>query len=459
MVADFDGNGNTDLFLPGVVRSRLYLQSEPGALIPATASLAGLPLSLSSGGAAADYDGDGDLDLFVTRFLAPDVLLRNDGDGWTDVSLEAGIIQELSRSVASSWADYDLDGDLDLFVGGYGWIDEDSGDHEDFGPAQRAYLYQNDGGGGFVDVGGDLPQAVHDGYTLAGGFHDLNRDGWQDLYIVNDFGMAYPNVLLWNRQGSWEADANHSGLDLGSTGMGLGVGDLNGDQMPDLLMPQWDGLNFYLSGRHDTWFNWSLERGVVNDLDRDQKIGWGTAFADLDNDGDIDIPVMFGHLESTYDSPLEQPDALFVQQEDGHFIDEAVAWGLDDRGVGRAVLAVDLNEDGWVDLIKRELGAPARLYVARCGSAAWVKVRLSQPGNNPDAIGARVTVVAGEQRWERWIRAGGSSYASAGPPEVHVGLGDVTRVDRIVVTWPDRTESVVDAVDARQILTITRTSP
>jgi len=350
----------------------------------------------------------------------------------------------------------DGDGDLDLFIGGYGWVDESNSDHETFEPAGRSYLYRNDGRAGFVEVGDTLPQSVHDGYTLAGGFHDVDEDGAMDLYVVNDFGMAFPNTLIWNRPDGFLADGNAAGLDVAVTGMGLAMGDLNHDQRADLFMPEWNGLNLLLSGGLGQWFNWSKALGLVNDIDRDQKVGWGTEFADLDNDGDLDLPVVFGHLESRYNSPELQPDALYIQDDQGAFVDEASGWGLDDSGVGRGLLAVDMDGDGWLDVVKRELDGPTLVHWARCGEASWMRVSVRQPGDNPDAIGARIRVRAAGMDVAGVVRAGGTSYASAGPPEVHFGLGRTTRVDELHVTWPDGAFSVLTDLDVDQHLVLTR---
>ncbi|MFT4622168.1 MAG: hypothetical protein ACI8PZ_000824 [Myxococcota bacterium] len=453
-VADFDGNGRLDLLIPGIARSFFYLGTDDG-WVDASILLARLPLALGSGVSVADYDGDGDADALVTRFLAPDTLLRNDGDGFVDVSAEAGLAWVATRSIQSSWADLDRDGDLDLFIGSYGELDEGPGAHEDFLPADPSFLYLNNGDGTFTNVSERIPQSVHDGYTLGGGFHDLDRDGWPDLYVVNDFGVSTPNALLWNRGGLFEADENRSGLDVSVTGMGLAVADVNGDRQLDLFIPEWDGLHLYESGRYDTWIDWSVSRGVVNDPDRDQKIAWGGELVDLDHDGDLDIPVAYGHLDSTYPSERVQPDALFIREGDG-YVDRAAEWGFDHGGISRGMVAADLNDDGWLDLVVRTLDGPARVYLSRCGSAAWLRVQLEQPGANPDAIGAQVSVRGAGRIWDADIRAGGTSFASGGPPEAHFGLAELDRVAEIEVRWPDGAISVVSDVGTRQVVHITR---
>ncbi|MEZ4238675.1 MAG: FG-GAP-like repeat-containing protein [Myxococcota bacterium] len=136
---DFDGDGFLDVVLPGAWQTTMFRGGLFG-FVDSTDQLPA-PFALSSGGSAADFDGDGDLDLLLTRFLAPNVLLRND-DGWfVDVTAEAGLSDEARRSVVSSWGDIDHDGDLDLYVGCYGFIDESGSDPNHDGLlARRARL-------------------------------------------------------------------------------------------------------------------------------------------------------------------------------------------------------------------------------------------------------------------------------------------------------------------------------
>ncbi|MEQ1507324.1 MAG: CRTAC1 family protein [Myxococcota bacterium] len=460
IAGDFDQDGVFDLVLPGFWETQWWRGVAGGtfAEIPGGV-LRDAPVNRAAGGTTVDYDGDGDLDLLITRFLAPNLLLRNDGDGFVDVSAEAGISPEARRSLVSSWADIDRDGDLDLYVGCYGFIDEsgDDPEHDEFEPGDPDWLYLNDGDGTFTDRSELLPPEVHDGYALAGGFHDVDRDGWPDLYVVHDFGRSFPNRLLWNRGGAFELDDNAHGLDVRITGMGLGVGDLNDDGLDDYVMSAWDGNSAMLSGVGGAaWFESVDVLRLQNDLSRAQKIGWGVDLVDMDDDGDLDAPMTYGYLDSRYPASKLQPDALYLQGADGTFVDVAPAWVANQPTIGRGYVPLDLNDDGWIDLVKRDLHGETLVQTATCGDAAWLRVRLHQAGANRFAVGATVVVRAGDQRWIRSVYAGGTNYASGGPPEVHVGLGDLDAVDAIDVIWPDGAVSRVDQPQTRQILDIDR---
>ena len=456
---DFNGDGIVDMMLPGYAEHFFYLGKQDGTLDARHEALEGIDLSEATGGSAADYDGDGDLDIYVTRLLQRDVLLRNDGQTWTDVTDTAGISSAAWHSMSSAWADYDGDGDLDLVVGSYGWIDTSGIDHADFEPGDPSVLYRNNGDGTFTDVSGELPAEAHEGYTFVASWLDMNWDAKPDLYFVNDFGEQQPNRLLWNRGGSFELDDNGLALDITMTGMGLGVGDLNDDTQLDLVMPEWNGVHLRESNELGVYVETAYARGVYNDNERDQKVGWGAEMFDADNDGDLDIHVAYGNLDvPTYDAPDAQPDGLYIQGpgSPGDFVDEGAAWGTDDVGQGRGFALVDINQDGWLDLVKRDLAGPTVLYRSRCGAAHWVVVRLTQEGMNGRAIGARVRVWTSSGRQMRVLRAGGTSHASNNPPEMHFGLGADEAIDRIEILWPDGQLSNVWELPADRVLTITR---
>ena len=123
-----------------------------------------------------------------------------------------------------------------------------------------------------------------------------------------------------------------------------------------------------------------------------------------------------------------------------------------DISVSRGVVLSDINNDGYLDVVKRDQGGPAKLYLSRCGDDSWTRIRLASPSSNTFGAGARIQVVAGDRTWARWIEAGSSAF-SMQPLEAHFGLGDI---DRLVVTWPDGVVSELTDVPVRSRLRVVR---
>ncbi|MFT4624262.1 MAG: hypothetical protein ACI8PZ_002921 [Myxococcota bacterium] len=462
MAGDFDDDGHIDVMMLGGASS-LYLRQSAGGEFTDTFAqdvVALEPLDEVFGGAAADFDGDGDLDAYITRYRRPNVLLRNDGTGrFEDVTDMHGLGLGEHRSGAAAWADYDRDGDLDLYIAGHGRIIEDGSTAHDFPPGEPSYLFENTGTG-FADRSDLLPPELHDGYTFVGGWHDVDDDGWVDLWAINDIGGAQrPCTLVRNLGGGiFVPDDNAAGLDLAVSGMGLGVGDVNRDGTDDFIVPAWNEVKFMLSaGTSGVWINHSRTLEVHGDPDQNQVVGWAAEIADMDNDSDLDIPMLFGFIDTQLsENGAGQPDALFIQDDAGAFSDEAVAWGVADAGYARGLALADLNNDGWLDMAKPDIDGPRLLHMSRCAEQSWLRVSLRMPGMNTRAIGARVEIEAAGRVQYRRIYAGGTGYGSSGPPEAHFGLGDADMVSRITVQWPDGVVTDHRGIEARQILTIRR---
>tara|TARA_B100000029_G_scaffold169213_2_gene165419 strand:+ start:495 stop:2018 length:1524 start_codon:yes stop_codon:yes gene_type:complete len=463
-VADFDGDGRADVFWP----TGLFLTQEDGTLSNVTSShLADFGYDIE-GLSAADYDGDGDHDVLATGFNGFR-LLENDGSGvFTNVTASAGLDAAPLNTGTSAWADYDLDGDLDLAVMVLESLDPEGESLEaiiegTMPAGLESRLYENQGDGTFVHRVDLLPPAANQGYTCAGGWHDVDADGRLDLYLVNDFGpQVQGNRLLRNTEDGFTDVSQSLALDVEIYGMGLGMGDLNGDGVPDFLATSWEDIALLESSVDGTWYRSELARGVV--LGPDQHASWGAHLVDMDNDTDLDALVAFGNLPdhgAEESQQIEeglglvntpgQPDALFIQREDGGFFDSASSWNLDDDRDGYSIVPVDLNGDGWLDAVKSD-----RIWLSRCGDASWIRVVLWGPSPNHFAVGARVTVEADGRSQHRWVVAGSTGHGSSMPPEAHFGLATAERVDRITVTWPDGAVSVVEGLEARRVVRLVR---
>jgi len=496
VIADLDADGHQDLILFSLAAfdDQLWWGAGNELFDLDTDVFRDIDLSDAVGGSAADYDGDGDLDLYVTRYLAPDRLLRNDGNRvFTDVTAAAGLGSHSSESPlpplakdptrweegrlssqSASWADIDADGDLDLFVGTYGVrtiLDvtgtTDCSDHL----ADPSELWRNNGDGTFTDIAHLLPYDTHDGYLFMSGWYDLDADGYPELITAADDGFCAPSQVLHNEGGeAFSVDQFREDFD-----MGMGVGDLNGDELPDFLFSTWNGISLWQSadgigtgptgvGYVDAAGSYGLSvSGPPRDnpaqaQNGDQVYGWGAELADIDNDTDLDAVMLFGYW-AYYDGPgdpLQQDDGLWIQ-DDGLFTDMAPDMQMDDFGVGRGVVMADLNGDGWIDIVKRHLNQGAAMYMSNCGEASWLTVDLRMPDTmNTHAIGAKVRVTTADGSQVRWIQSGSSGMYSGGPLQAHFGLGDTAVVDQLDVIWPDGEISTFTDVGAHRHLTITR---
>ena len=463
-VADYDDDGRLDIFLPNLGPDQLYLGQGGGVWEDHTDPGWPAGLEFTTASVAVDFDDDGDIDLTAVNRGGANRLWENDGSGNFTRLEDIGWSETENGTTGASWADIDGDGDLDVLLFAHFEAPTPEWNPDAPGPADDSELYLNNGDGTFTDISYLIPEALHGAYTYAGGFHDLDQDGDPDMFFVNDLGsLREGNWLLRNDSVDGElifTDASEeTGLAMRIFGMGLAVGEINGDGLPDMVAASWDDLVLLESVPDGTWFNSAATRGVEAEYNL-RDVAWGTQFADMDNDGREDLLVPFGYIREEHEglgNPERQPDALFIQLEDGRFEQVAEDWGFDQDGMNRGLSTADLNGDGYLDVVKRDVVGDATIHTSRCGSAGWLMVRLAQPAPNVDAIGATVQLRAAGVTQTRWVRAGGTSYASSDPFEVHFGLGEAEMVDRILVTWPDGSKSVVEDVSARQRLEITRT--
>lgn len=446
VVSDFDGDGWFDLLIPRAsYPTRLYLgagaefsqSSGPAEFIDATARL-GPDLLDASGGSAADVDGDGDQDAVLFRFASEPVLLVNDGTGTFSQQLLVVETDSQGCGGSATWGDYDLDGDLDLFLGRQ--------DFEEGGRICDSWLFDNVGGS-LVHVPDVFPDDIVKSAVTGGAFLPMDDDIEPELYIAANNLAARSNRVMDNDGGTLSLVASHS-LDVGLQSMGIGIGDLNHDGVVDVVVPGVDAHAVMVSTA-GVWVNKAQAWGITTGPD--QKVGWGGEIFDLDNDGLDEIVFTYG----THGGTVGQPDEIHRQTALGVWETVGAAWGYDDPDEHGGLILADLDRNGFVDSVRRRTGGWVVIDLARCNDERWVRVKLHQEGPNPDALGAVVRAEGGGDQWWRLMQQGNNSYVSGGPPEVHIGVGPLDAVD-LVVTWPDGEVERFPEVPTRRFVTIAR---
>ncbi len=463
---DVDGNGHLDLFVVDAGGNRLHRNTGLGHFEedPADDVLA-LPGEPTTGASFADYDNDGDPDLYVVAAFAPNHLFRNDGvAGWTDVTGEAGVADPLAHSSGAAWADFDNDGDLDLYLSNYACIGCDPlPPWEDWAQDR---LYRNEGDGTFADVSGFLDTDLLHTLGYAAVWFDYDDDGDPDLCVGSDRGHPTepwepgavnnptPRNLLFRNDGpgcdGW--CFAEVGVETGAGGyintMGFAVGDYDRDGDLDLAVTDTFDLILY---RNEGGFFVEVQISAGVSVP-DMPWLWGIAWLDYDNDGDLDLVTSGGENPES-----DGPNYLFANDGDGGFVDVTAGSGLDALGNHRGTTIVDYDGDGWVDVVRTGRARAPELLRNLGGAASdanWLRFRLTGGGPvNGDAVGTRVSVVtsAGDVLVQE-VKLG-SSLSSNNDPALHFGLGDA-HATHAIVAWPDGTSTTVTGIPEREELSL-----
>ena len=462
---DYDGDELVDLFvLRGDIGPNLLYRNLGDNAFEEVGEAAGVAYTKSanenyrhSGPAFADVDGDGDLDLFIGGIeYDPSFLFRNEGDGtFTDVSQGSGIDTVFSRyTLSAAFGDYDLDGDLDLFLTHWG-TPRVVGERVD-----TEHLWRNDTADGvirFTDVSlaaGIAPSIIEPepvgsfggsgyDYTFSPSFARIDTDRYPDLVISGDFLTSM--VYLNNADGTFRNVTDRSVI-VDRNGMGSALGDYDDDgdldwfvtsiwSRPDAAGDQRFELGNRLYNNHDGLFEDVTDAAGVHD----GGWGWAACFADFDNDTDLDIYHTNGWIEPF---PPDQFDMdasrLFVAAGDGTFTEQAQEAGIGDRQKGYAAVCADFDNDGDVDVFQAHRGTEEAATLWRNDTTGnnYLKVRLVGSSPNTQAAGARIRATVGDKELLREIVIG-SNFTSQNPTVQLFGLGEASSVETLVVEWPD----------------------
>jgi len=431
------------------------------------------------GAAVGDYDNDGLPDLYVTNF-GHNVLYHNNGDGtFTDVTREAGV-DDPHWSTSAAWVDFDGDGWLDLFVCNY--VDftlegnrgcaAPTGEPDYCTPKMYrpvpSRLFRNLHNGKFEDVTEASGINRSFGPALGVVCADFNGDGRQDIYVANDTAAN----LLWLNQGNgtFREAALDSGVaysmdGLAKAGMGIALADVenNGGQVLLVTNLTREGVTVFRGDARGQFDDVTAEFGLLQPTFG--FTGFGTGWLDYDNDGRLDLFIANGGVtivgaERNQPFPYAQRKQLFHNEGRGkRFRQVSAAAG--DRfqapEVTRGAAFGDMDNDGAVDIVVANNNGPVRLFRNQAGKRYhWLTVKLESPKTNRFAIGAMVGVMRrGEPTLWRRVNTD-SSYLSAGDVRAHFGLGDNSRIEAVLVRWPDGSKERFEGIQADRIVKLQR---
>lgn len=472
---DYDLDGDPDVFyvdsgaMPGykgeTPRSVLLRNDGAGKFVDATGRSGIRVASYGMGATAGDVDGDSDLDLYVSAF-GPDQLFRNNGDGtFSEATAQAGLGNPL-WGTSTAFADTDADGDLDLYVTNYVDFSFEKNPvcgnprlnlrsycHPDVFNGLPDRFYRNKGDGTFEDATAAAGFSPDTGNGLGVIFGDLDWDGDQDLYVANDMTPAF---LFENKgNGRFEEIGLISGTalsDLGKpeAGMGVDFGDIDGNGFSDIIKTHLDlQTNAVYSNQGSMLF---IDARYTSKLAEPSMymVGFGTVFADLDQDGDLDNVVANGHIIHNAElfgtgTTYKQRNQLFENTGKGVFR-EVKDGGIDVVRSSRGLAAGDLDLDGDLDLVVTNSDDLSEVYENVTSSAGgWLQVDLVGRGKNTAAVGARVDLEAGGRKQVREVRTG-TSYLSQNALTLHFGMGAAEKADRLTIRWPDGKVQVLTGV-------------
>ena len=448
---DYDMDGFQDLYITGGTSSdKLYRNNGNGTFTDVTtiAGILGTDSILTIGVATGDIDNDGYREIFVTTWQGyTNVLFKNNGDGtFTDISASANVADS-SNSISVTFGDVNKDGLLDIYVANYmdlvNSVPQNGFDYTCF----ANFLYINNGNQTFIESG--LAYGVADtGCALATAFTNFDNESDMDIYIANDFGAwVRPNTILENNfpSSNFTDIAFSASVNDSMYGMGIAIGDYDEDGDLDYYITNL-GKNVMRNNQGNSTFLDKTDTSETANTYTDSTslaVGWGTAFFDYDNDTYLDLIVANGYITAdsfTYNTPFN-PNVLFKNDGDATFTDVSDLEGFNDTTYARGLALGDINMDGRLDVAVSVVTADTSssshflLYKnANADSNNWLSVSLQGVVNNRDGFGSRIRLFAGGRSWIREVD-GGSSHASHSMSNAYFGLGSLTIVDSVIVTW------------------------
>ena len=484
---DYDNDGDTDLYVvngstlegftpDAAPRNALYQNNGKATFVDQASTTHTDDQSWGMGAVAADYDNDGDPDLYVTNFGA-NRLYQNEEGQFRDIAPRTGLDDE-RWSTGAAWGDYDLDGDLDLYLANYIDFDIDfiptgaaagiwRGLEVMYGPrglvGAADALYRNDGDSRFADLTQEAGVSDHyKRYGFTPLFSDFDLDGDSDLFVANDAG---PNLYYRNQgDGTFREEAVEAVLAFSESGdaqacMGAASADYDNDGDFDLYVTNFalDYNTLYQNDGEGIFKDATAQAGLI--YPTWSFVGWGTGFADFDNDGYQDLFTANGHVypqveELERGASYGQKNQLLLNQGNGRFIEIAAGPGLVVEKSSRGSAFADFDNDGDLDIAIHNLDStPSLLRNDTQNNNHWLIVHIEGTESNRDGIGALLSIETATGIQVREIRAG-SSFLAQDDLRAHFGLGQHQMVNRLEVHWPSGQIDTTDNLQADRIITI-----
>ena len=416
----------------------------------------------SMGVTVGDYNNDGFPDLYVSNY-GKNVLYKNNGNGtFTDVTARAKVAgKETDFNTGAVWLDYDNDGFLDLYVGKYLNFDPNYKYYyaPDGFPGPMAYdaqpdvLYHNNGDGTFEDVTKAMGITDLDGRAMGVGAADYDEDGFVDIYVANDHSMNY----LWHNNGGkgFTDMGTPSGTAFGQSGesavsMSVDFADYLGNGRMDMFISDDKYCRLYENLGNGIFSDRSYPSGIA--MPAGQFVGWSSSFIDYNNDGKVDIFKVNGALKHLYG----QEDQLFENLGDGTFKDVSTESGkyFLNKFVGRGACFGDYDNDGDIDAYIVNLNDRGAFLRNNKGNKNnWITLNLVGTTSNRDGIGAIIKVTSGGKLQTNQKKST-TGYLSQNDPRLHFGLAKNEMVEKVEIRWPSGKTQLLENIKANQILTV-----